>query len=151
MPGGPAPRKAPSARRRPNAATAFKRLPHEGRSGPPPPWPLPLAQDPDQAAIEDAQWKKLWSLPQAFEWERMRCEDLVALYCRVFARAMDPRADQKLLSELRQLDSKIGLSPRAMQELRWETDEAPVEDEDAPAANGTHAPYVPQSPKAESP
>ena len=146
---GPAPRKPSSAKRRPNSGLAFKRLPHEGRKGDPPPWPLPeITGDPAASAQEAEEWTRLWSLPQAFEWERMQCAPLVALYVRVFVRAMRPGADTKLFGEVRQLDAKIGLSPRAMQDLRWETDEAPPEEDGASLPPEEHAPYVP---KAESP
>jgi len=142
MTSGPLP-KASNAKRRPNATPAhgFKHLPAEGRSGPTPSWPLTTFASDD----EDAMWIRLWKLPQAIEWERMHCEDIVALYVRAFVRASD--ADNyKLLAEVRQLDSKIGISPRAMMDLRWETDEQPeVEvEEDVPSANG-HAPFVPSA------
>lgn len=77
-------------------------------------------------------WERLWMLPQAVEWERMQCADIVALYVRTFIAASD-EADPKLSAEVRQLDAKIGLSPKAMRDLRWETDEA-AEAEEAPAA-----------------
>jgi hypothetical protein len=105
----------------------------------------------DPSETEASLWSKLWTLPQAVEWERMRCEDTVALYVRAFIyTTSDPtHLDEKMLSQVRQLDSKIGLSPRAMMDLRWETDEAPLEVEDVGyASNGVHRPYVP--PKAES-
>lgn len=145
---GPAPTKSRDQKRRPNATPGFKRLPHEGRSGELPTWPLPESDDPWQNEAEAAEWDRLWSLPQAVEWERMRCETFVALYVRTFVRASLPGAETKLLSEMRQLDAKIGLSPRAMQDLRWETDEAPMTEDDAPPAQVEERVWVP---KAESP
>ena len=130
---GPAPMKARDQKRRPNATSGFKRLPHEGRSGDPPVWPLPELDDSQLAALEAVEWARVWGLPQAVEWERMRCETLVAMYVRVFVKASLTGGDTKLLSEMRQLDAKIGLSPRAMMDLRWETDDAPFEEEDDPA------------------
>lgn len=145
---GPAPRKPASAKRRPYSGTGFKRLPHEGRKGPTPAWPLPVGVDPSVEEQETAEWERLWKLPQAIEWERMQCETLVALYVRVYVRCARPGADTKLFGEVRQLDAKIGLSPRAMQDLRWETDEAPLPEEEGAVPFEEHAPYVP---KAESP
>lgn len=129
---GPAP-KDPAARRRRNASTApgFKLLPHEGRQGPPPKWPLTAA-----ATIEEEdKWKELWRLPQAVEWERSRDFGTVALYVRTFCEAALPGADPRLLAELRQLDNKIGVSVRAMRDLRWITDEPLPEEEAEPVVD----------------
>jgi len=123
---GPAPLKPRDNKRRQNATPGFKILSHDAREGKDtPPWPLPSPEDDGVAAAEAAEWSRLWSLPQAEEWERMRCEPTVALYVRVFVRASMTGGDPKLLNEFRQLDSKIGISPRAMLDLRWETDNAP--------------------------
>lgn len=147
---GPAPMKSRDNKRRPNAGNGFKRLPHEGRKGDPPPWPLPESDDERDTIAEAAEWARVWALPQAVEWERMRCEPIVAMYVRVFVRASRTGGDPKMLNEMRQLDAKIGLSPKSMMDLRWETDEAPdEEDEETPVAvNGGERVYVP---KVESP
>jgi hypothetical protein len=49
----------------------------------------------------------------------------------------------KLGNEVRQLDSKLGLSPRAMLDLRWEVGQP----EEVPEAvsNGAHRPFVPKT------
>ena len=131
---GPLP-KPNAVRRRRSAPTnaGFKLLPHEGRAGDPPAWPL------DHAAtdVELRMWTRLWMLPQAVEWERMRCEDVVALYVRTFCAAAMPGAQTDLLTAARLLDDKIGVSPKAMMSLRWETDE-PIDNADEPAP----APYA---------
>jgi len=90
-------------------------------------------------------WKRLWTLPQAIEWERMKCEDIVALYVRAFVRATAIDADAKMLAEVRQLDAKIGLSPKAMRDLRWETDEPaePEQSEESSAPERAERVYVP--------
>jgi hypothetical protein len=92
-------------------------------------------------------WKKLWALPQAIEWERMQCEDIVALYVRAFCAASEGEPDTKMLAEVRQLDAKIGLSPKAMRDLRWETDvQEVVEVPDTPVTNGKPPrAYVPRT------
>lgn len=150
MPGrGPAPLKKPNQRRnKPTnpASPGLKILPHEGRKGPVPEWPLPeltYDDDPTIAAAEEMEWRRVWSLPQAIEWERMRCEPLVAMYVRVFVKAART-GDQKLLNEMRQLDGKLGLSPRAMMDLRWETDDAPVEEETVTVTRPEDRIFVPK-------
>lgn len=134
--------KTPGQRRRRNATPGFKLLPHEGRSGPPPEWPLTPHPDPRLADLEKKKWAELWSLPQAVEWERMRDFGTVALYTRVFVEASLGLADSKLLSEARQLDAKIGVSAKAMRDLHWETDE-PEPDEAEQAARAPEV-YVPK-------
>lgn len=115
---GPPP-KDPKARRRRNPTPGFRSLPFTGREGEAPEWPLPFAGD-----YELKMWKRLWALPQALEWERMRCEDSVALYVRTYCAAVEDPENTKLMAEVRQLDAKIGLSPKAMKDMRWEIDDA---------------------------
>jgi hypothetical protein len=72
----------------------------------------------------------------------MRCEFDVARYVR-YAVAADIAVDPKLSTEVRQLDAKIGVSPKAMRDLRWETDEPtpdepPVATEPVLAADSTN-------------
>lgn len=138
---GPPP-KDPSLRRRRNATPGFKLLPHEGRQGPPPKWPLPLHLDMTIRQAEEEKWAELWALPQAVEWERMREYGTVALYVRAFCEASLSGMDSKLLSEVRQLDTKIGLSAKSMRDLRWEIDEPMPEPEPVP-----EAPAEPEKPK----
>jgi hypothetical protein len=74
----------------------------------------------------------------------MKCFGDVALYTRMWV-VVSLGSDSKLLSEVRQLDAKIGVSPKAMQGLRWEI---PQHLEDAQRAAPTlqsveHQTYVP--------
>lgn len=146
---GPGPLKSASARRNKaanNASPGFKTLPHDGPTTPAPEWPLPeltYDDDPKIAEAEKKEWERVWRLPQAYEWERMQCEPLVALYVRVFVKAART-GDQKLLNEMRQLDSKLGLSPRAMMDLRWETDEASYEEETVKPVKAADRIFVPK-------
>lgn len=119
-------RKPDGARRRRNATPGFRQLPSQGRVGPTPAWPLspPLTE-------EGAVWESLWVLPQAAEWERMDYTRTVARYVRTVCAAEMPGADSKLLAEARQLEDRLGLTPRAMQALRWETDEPEEEEEES--------------------
>jgi hypothetical protein len=135
---GPAPFKSPDQRRHAAPTPGFRQLPYVGRAGDPPDWPLDTP-----SAVEQRQWRKLWTLPQAVMWERMRCEDTVALYVRAFTKAalMD---SEKMLNEVRQLDAKLGISPRAMMDLRWEIEPPPTNDEAAPSDNGERT-FVPRT------
>lgn len=69
-------------------------------------------------------WERLWTLPQAVAWEEIRCDDIVALYVRTFVAASGPSVSDslyvRLSSEARQLEAKIGLTPKSMIDLRWE-------------------------------
>lgn len=141
---GPAPSQSSNARRGPKKP-GFTQLPAVGRHGDAPAWPLDKFND-----NERALWNKVWSLPQAIMWERMRCEDTVALYVRLFcemADATSPATMVKLGNEVRQLDSKLGLSPRAMLDLRWEVEQADTDTDSAATSNGeAHRPFVPKTP-----
>ena len=138
---GPAPLKAASDKRRPNATPGFRQLPWDGRAGDPPAWPLGEA-----TSAELELWNKLWSLPQATMWEQMRCEDTVALYTRAFLVVANEITDDKMLNQVRQLDSKLGLSPRALMDLRWEIEPTPLDD--TPTSNGAarERVFVPKDP-----
>jgi hypothetical protein len=102
------------------ATAGFLQLDPGGRRGPTPDWPLPLNPHAEQAELERRKWEQLWTLPQAIEWERMRADDIVALYVRVFVKVTRPAASPKTISELRALDEKLGISPKALQRMRWE-------------------------------
>lgn len=114
-------------RRRRNASPGFEQLPAEGRQGEYPQWPFEGASN-----AERKLWRKLWKLPQAVKWEEMQVEELVALYVRATVKANED-LDTKLIAESRQLDAKLGVSPKAMRDLRWEIAErkpdAPVLDD----------------------
>lgn len=74
-------------------------------------------------------WADLWKKPQAVMWERSGDEIVVARYLIIRNLIQQPEnADQinaTALSELRQLEDRLGLSPMARHRLRWEI----VEDE----------------------
>lgn len=134
MPGMGPPPKHPSQRRRANASVELMHLPADGRCGEAPPWPLPKP-----TAAERAVWKELWTTPQAVAWERLGWTRSVARYCRGLVEAEKRDASAALLSEVRQMEDRLGLTPMAMLRLRWEVAPAPeVEeepDEDAPVAD----------------
>ena len=93
-------------------------LPAEGRQGPPPQWPLGDSTNESMAQREQAIWMELWATPQAVQWERLGWARVVARYARVAAGA--ELLDKDCMSEARQLEDRLGLTPKAMRLLLWE-------------------------------
>lgn len=123
----PAPPKHPSQRRRRNkdaAVDPILRLPAGGRVGPTPSWPLD-----GQSEDERVAWDEVWHSPQAAAWERtgVPCR-VVARYVRLSIQAEQVGAKAALASEVRQMEDKLGLNPRAMMSLRWAVDDDEVAD-----------------------
>lgn len=110
---GPPPKVNPV---RKNARTGPLKLPSEGRKDPPPSWPLPG----EQSATEWDAWKQLWSTPQAVAWEQLGWTRTVARYCRVMVAAEEPGAAAMVMAEARQLEDRLGLTPKSMRMLLWE-------------------------------
>lgn len=132
---GPAP-KHPDQRRRQNASIALTQLPAGGREGDVPVWPLGAAKSPSVKSAELELWKQLWATPQAVMWERNAWTRTVARYCRLAIAAEKPKALGAVLTETRQLEDRLGLSPMSMLRLRWEV----VADELAEARAEVEAP-----------
>lgn len=88
-------------------------LPAEGRKGLAPDWPL----QPKPEYAEWKLWQELWATPQAVEWERLAWTRVVARYvrCCLAAEALDDKA----MAEARQLEDRLGLTPKAMRLLLW--------------------------------
>lgn len=109
---GPAPSANPRRRNaRPNAV----QLPAKGYDGPVPDWPLSRWNKAEQAA-----WESLWRLPQAAAWSQMHTARTVARYVRALIVAESRDSTAFHLSEVRQLEDRLGLTPMAMLRLRWE-------------------------------
>lgn len=109
MPGPPA--KTNPVRR--NARVGTRKLPAEGRRGKPPTWPLS-----GPAPSERAIWVDLWKTPQAAAWEELGWNRTVARYARLLTVAES--LDKDALSEARQLEDRLGLTPKSMRMLLWE-------------------------------
>lgn len=98
-----------------NARVGPIQLPAEGRQGDPPAWPLP-----GRATVaEEKAWAQLWHTPQAVMWERLGWTRTVARYCRVMVEAEKRNATPQAMSEARQLEDRLGLTPKAMRLLLW--------------------------------
>jgi hypothetical protein len=110
---GPAP-KDPAQRRRRHSTGAQKTLlPAKGRSTKSAPrWPL--------TAAKPSLWASLWRTPQAVVWEQSGMIRLVARYAILLEAAEQPGAQITLLGEVRQLEDRLGLNPKAMRSLLWE-------------------------------
>lgn len=102
-------------------------LPAGGRKGLAPNWPLPQAAE----YAEWKLWQELWVTPQAVEWERQGWTRVVARYVRCCLAA--EMLDDKALAEARQLEDRLGLTPKAMRLLLWtvSTDEVAEKRESA--------------------
>lgn len=115
---GPPP-KRPEDRIRRNATPGMIQLPLEGYQGDIPFFPLPT---PTPRELE--LWNFLWQLPQAYEWVRSGSIYPLGRYVRFFVMAEDGAsisvAQAHILSEIRQLEDRFGLSPLALLRLRWE-------------------------------
>jgi hypothetical protein len=87
-------------------------LPAGGREGLAPNWPLGQAD-----LAESRLWTDLWATPQAVAWEQHGWTRIVARYVRLalLAEAMNKDA----LAEARQLEDRLGLTPKAMRMLLW--------------------------------
>lgn len=109
---GPAP--SPNPRRR-NARPNTTQLPAGGHTGPVPDWPLSRPVKAEREA-----WESLWRLPQAAAWAQMKVARTVARYVRALIVAESKESSAFQLSEVRQLEDRLGLTPMAMLRLRWE-------------------------------
>ena len=125
---GPPPDPNALRRNRKQDQTGWSTLPAEGRTGPPPEWPLTEVRP-----REWDLWRGLWQRPQATMWERLGLDIEVALFTRTLAEAEEPepRADAAKLTK--QYMESLGLTGPGLLRLRWkvgpvEQDAAPVEE-----------------------
>ncbi|WP_160051437.1 hypothetical protein [Nocardiopsis sp. FR26] len=122
---GPLPKDPTSRRRRNTPSANLTELPREGRQAPPPDWPLGEVPSREVADV----WLILWRLPQATAWAERGFELPVARLAVLTIAAMEPEAPSAVLTEVRQMEDRLGLNPAAMQRLRWKL--ADEEDGDA--------------------
>lgn len=126
---GPAPSK--NARRR-NARPDWRKLPAAGREDDPPEWPIP-GRAPPVAVLH--LWNELWHSPQAVVWAELGWTRVVARYARLAVTAEKPSSPATLLTEARQLEDRLGLTPMSMKRLQWEIEETAVADVPAGVAS----------------
>lgn len=131
---GPAPN--PDARRRtthpnsPGMLGAWVELPATGRTGPPPdlPTPPPWLEKLDGWPVATrSEWKRIWETPQSTRFDQSGISLHQWAQQHAFIALMGPTAAG--LAELRQIEDRHGLSPRALLQLRWRISTMPVEEE----------------------
>lgn len=99
------------------------RLPAGGRRGRIPVWPL--------ASVSPAElklWRELWRTPQAVAWQRLGFTRVVARYARVLLVA-EAGMEKEPMGEARQLEDRLGLTPKAMRTLLWTVEEETPEED----------------------
>ena len=125
----PYPKPESERRNRTKPAFNWTPLPREGRSGPAPKLPNWRAWD----RRTKKWWTELWKKPQATQWE----QDGSTLF--PLAVVMDDLITARIDSvratpEIRQLEDRHGLNPKALLQLRWmvmdEEEPVPVEEPD---------------------
>ena len=89
-------------------------LPAEGRQGPPP--AMPKLRRWRKATIE--AWADLWSSPQATQWDQSG-RTLHAWAVLHHDLIVDERAPAGIAAEMRNIEDRHGLNPKAMLQLRW--------------------------------
>lgn len=129
MGGQVAPKFDPARR---NARNGPRKLPASGRKGPVPDWPLPGKP----TAVERDAWRDLWATPQSVIWEELGWTRNVARFCRVMCEAEKRGASTMVRAECRQMEDRLGLTPKSMRMLLWEVVN------DAPANTSQHAATV---------
>lgn len=104
-----------------NGTPGFLQLPIEGYQGAIPNFPL------DDATMDELGiWADLWRTPQATMWIRLG-RGMVRIIARYVRNLTILEADRHatvavahLNGECRQIEDRLGLSPKAMATLRWE-------------------------------
>ena len=95
-------------------AAEFVSIPATGYTGSVPGWPL----DTEPARAELDMWQQLWTTPQATMWATMSIERVIARYVMVTCLAEETQ-QAGLLTEVRQLEDRLGLTPLSLQKLQW--------------------------------
>lgn len=124
---GPVPDPNALRRLRQDDKAAWTNLPPEGRTDPPPAWPLS-----GQSEREVELWDIYWRKPQALIWERDGLVEYVALFVRQFVEAEGPKASAENRKTVRMMFADLYLTPDALARARFriEAIEADAEAED---------------------
>lgn len=129
---------SPDAERRNRNPHAFAwvDLPHDGRKGAAPAMPKLV----DWTKDDEAFWKTLWRKPQATQWSTMvELVARLALLRHVMLDGGEKVSTAACSAEMRQIEDRLGLSPKAMLQLRWRIV--------LPEAGTAHAPEPTPAPK----
>ena len=74
-------------------------------------------------------WNSLWTTPQATMWASMHIEHVIARYVMVACLA-EQTQQAGLLTEVRQMEDRLGLTPVSLRKLQWKIehhDEQPAD------------------------
>jgi hypothetical protein len=114
MPSGPAPKTDGERRRRNESTFEWTILPAEGRQGAAP--DLPDLRSWSLSTV--AWWEDLWSSPQAVAWDQTgRTLHRLAILFDDLVKEKAPATS--ISNEMRQLEDRHGLNPKALLQLRW--------------------------------
>ena len=102
-------------------AAEFISIPAAGNQQPAPAWPL----DAEPARAELDMWQQLWTTPQAAMWASMHIERVIARYVMVTCLA-EQTQQAGLLTEVRQMEDRLGLTPLSLQKLQWKIEHQDV-------------------------
>lgn len=110
--------KPDAERRRRNAPTFdWVHLPKAGRKGRPPALPT---RKPTWHAGTRKWWADLWATPQATQWDETDAELYrLAMLHELTMYGSAGGALPALLAEMRQIEDRHGLNPKALLQLRW--------------------------------
>jgi hypothetical protein len=120
MPGQGPPPKPPGQRRRRNAAAGPVKLPATPKRRAP---AFPFA---DASASTRAWWRTIWASPMAEGWLDADVPGLERL-ARLVELAGRDGVPMAVLTEIRHLEDRFGLSPMARRRLQWELEQNPPE------------------------
>ncbi|MGW5651987.1 phage terminase small subunit [Streptomyces humi] len=118
---GPKPNpSAPRSRHRPDERPVTY-LPPGGCEDEPP--PLPPGRGWSEAEVQ--HWQELWSTPAAYAWDDGVFPAVAALVVATSTILGSGRVSAQLIGEQRALMNDLGLTPSAMERLRWVIGEPP--------------------------
>ena len=126
----------PNARRTNAPTIPTTSLPQSGRTGRAPALPAWVKL----GTAGRAWWAWAWKTPQACAWGTgVGMESIVARRAALEDMLGGETAALPLMKEMREIDDRLGLTPKGMANLRWKivADEAPAVESDKPAAGVT--------------
>ena len=103
-------------------AADFVSIPAAGYTGSVPGWPL----DTEPARAELDMWNSLWTTPQATMWASMHINHVIARYVMVTCLAEETQ-QAGLLTEVRQMEDRLGLTPLSLQKLQWKIEHQDIQ------------------------
>ena len=122
----PGPSRTPGSRR--DSKTEWTQLPGSGRTGEPPKLPN---RRPAWLKATREWWTWLWSTPQATQFSES--DQTLIRMAELVDTIKAGGAPASLFGELRQLEDRYGLTPKAMVQLRWMIVDEPDEPAVQPA------------------